>query len=141
MLAELAYQPPPLPESTHELSGTWHGRSNSMAPPTTTPRALGPFNHYNTSALSNFTSITQERATPTPGALTQSKPIAAAAHYSAGGTSRNSLVYAFSVEVAATAEASVQANHALATAETTVTAMVTRSVFSASCLASDKAQG
>ncbi|KAL3217785.1 hypothetical protein MRX96_032011 [Rhipicephalus microplus] len=71
---------------------TWRGWSNPMASPTAPPRDLDPFSHYNTSAPSAFSPMTQERGTPTPGASTQGHPVAAAAHYSAGGTSSNNLV-------------------------------------------------
>ncbi|KAL3215605.1 hypothetical protein MRX96_000222 [Rhipicephalus microplus] len=91
MFVELAYQPPPLPEY-HEPSCTWHDRSNPTASPITLPRALDPFSHYNTSAPSAFTSTAQEHGTPTLDTSTQTHPVATATQYSAGGTSRSSLV-------------------------------------------------
>ncbi|KAL1427902.1 hypothetical protein MTO96_003060 [Rhipicephalus appendiculatus] len=63
-----------------------------MAPPMAPPRALDPFSHYNLPGPVTFPSTTQERGTPIPGAWTQGQPVAAAAHSSAGGTSRNAPV-------------------------------------------------
>ncbi|KAL1446773.1 hypothetical protein MTO96_044484 [Rhipicephalus appendiculatus] len=63
-----------------------------MAPLMVPPRALDPFSHHNLPTPVTFPSTTQERGTPIPGAWTQGQPIAAAAHPSAGGTSRNHLV-------------------------------------------------
>ncbi|KAL1415809.1 hypothetical protein MTO96_028765 [Rhipicephalus appendiculatus] len=52
-------------------------------------RALDPFSHHNLPAPVTFPSTSQERGTPVSDAWTQGQPVAVAAHYSAGGTSRN----------------------------------------------------
>ncbi|KAL1486905.1 hypothetical protein MTO96_031167 [Rhipicephalus appendiculatus] len=51
--------------------------------------ALDPFSHQYLTAPVTFQSTTQERGTPIRGAWTQGRRVAAAAHSSAGGTSRN----------------------------------------------------
>ncbi|KAL3202036.1 hypothetical protein MRX96_042725 [Rhipicephalus microplus] len=88
MLAQLTYQPPTSPESTLALCA-WHGRPNPMALSTAPPRALDSFSRRNMSATFAFPSTTQERGTPTPGAVTRGQLVVAATNSSAGGTSRN----------------------------------------------------
>ncbi|KAL3220664.1 hypothetical protein MRX96_029744 [Rhipicephalus microplus] len=88
-----------------------------MASPMTPPRALDPFGHHNLSASFAFTSITQERGTPTLGTSTQRQPIAPAHYSCAGCTSKNPLI-CFQGGGRGHYNASSQADHAPATGET-----------------------